>query len=421
MSNLRQSADPYGLESAYRDSLKAAKPSSHKVKKPIYMRVWFWLLVVLVVLVVAARIALNPLAAHFTQKGLDSITDYHGSFESVRVSIIPLTYTITDLIIDQDGSKAKEPVVYAHQARAQLFWRKLFKLQAVGTLSVSNAKFVIMLGETKPPPEAPQSVKEVAEELEFNAGNTLRGLFPFRLDRIELRESEANLIDTTNAKAPPMWVKDIELVLENLVSRQDLEEKVPMQLTLRAVVAKTGILKVLASADLLEEKPAFTGEAQLSGLKLESLYPWTSAKAGVSASGTVDMFINFISAKGKLNGDVKVLIRNAHVKPADERLSDAVKAKIANLAITVLSDRVEGRDAIATTMPIKGTMSAPDAQIWPTILGVVRNAFVQGLDWGFSDLPTPTAEKKEGPLGQAAKALDKDRDSPKAQPQGKAE
>ena len=112
------------------------------------------------------------------------------------------------------------------------------------------------------------------------------------------------------------------------------------------------------------------------------------------------------------------MIRNAVVKPSDEKIGDAMKAKLANIAIKVLSDRVEGRNAIATTLPIKGALTNPDPQVWPTILGVVRNAFVQGLDWGFSDLPKPTADKKEGALEQAGKALSKDEDAPKAQPRG---
>ena len=54
-------------------------------------------------------------------------------------------------------------------------------------------------------------------------------------------------------------------------------------------------LAVLLAA--CDSKPAFTGEAQVEGLKLESLDAWTSAKAGISAKGTIDCFVNFNSAK----------------------------------------------------------------------------------------------------------------------------
>lgn len=408
--------DPYGLEAAYRDATQATHHAQKStLKKPIYKRVWFWVLVVALLLVVGVRVALNPVASHFTQEGLDSIPGYSGSFESVKVSIIPLTYTIADLKIEQDSDKtAKEPLVFVKEVRAQLFWRKLLLLQTVGTAGVDNAKFVVKLGVTKGPPADP---KEPAVD-DFQISSTLEKIIPFRVDRVEVRESEVTVLDATDTKQPEFWVSELELVLENLVSRKKLDENVPLSLTMRAVIAKTGLLKVIATADLLEEKPAFTGEAQLTGLKLESLYVWTSAKAGLSASGVVDAFVNFNSAKGKLSGDVKVMIKNPVVKPSDEKISDALKAKLANVAIKVLSDRVDGRNTIATTLPIKGTITNPDPQVWPTILGVVRNAFVQGLDWGFGDMPTPTADKKEGVLDQAAKALNKDEEAPKAQPNG---
>jgi hypothetical protein len=54
----------------------------------------------------------------------------------------------------------------------------------------------------------------------------------------------------------------------------------------------------------------------------------------------------------------------------------------------------------------------------PTILGVIRNAFVEGLASGFSNLPPKTAEKKEGVLKQTWQALKKGEGPPEAQPEG---
>ena len=71
---------------------------------------------------------------------------------------------------------------------------------------------------------------------------------------------------------------------------------------------------------------------------------------------------------------------------------------------------------MATVVPIKGKLTDPDIQLWPTILGVIRNAFVEGISSGFTHLPPPTADKKEGALEQAKEALDKDEGPPEAQP-----
>jgi hypothetical protein len=67
-------------------------------------------------------------------------------------------------------------------------------------------------------------------------------------------------------------------------------------------------------------------------------------------------------------------------------------------------------------VPLKGKLTDPDVQLWPTVLGVIRNAFVQGLASGFENLPPPTADKKEGKVQQTKNALEKDQGPPKAQP-----
>ena len=55
-------------------------------------------------------------------------------------------------------------------------------------------------------------------------------------------------------------------------------------------------------------------------------------------------------------------------------------------------------------------------QLWPAVLGVIRNAFVVGLQEGYSNVPPDTAPKKEGVLEQAKHALDKSAGPPQAQP-----
>ena len=75
------------------------------------------------------------------------------------------------------------------------------------------------------------------------------------------------------------------------------------------------------------------------------------------------------------------------------------------------------REAGTEETPIRGRVDAPDAPLVPTIPGVVRNAVVVGRRSGFSNLPPPEAEKKEGPIKQAWDALAKD-EPPEAQPEG---
>ena len=63
----------------------------------------------------------------------------------------------------------------------------------------------------------------------------------------------------------------------------------------------------------------------------------------------------------------------------DSITGPALKAWLANAGLHILSDRVPGRDAAAAVVPIEGEVGrGAQAQLWPTIWGVLRNAFATG-------------------------------------------
>jgi hypothetical protein len=117
-----------------------------------------------------------------------------------------------------------------------------------------------------------------------------------------------------------------------------------------------------------------------------------------------------------LEGGIKPVIKNAKVVPGKPGLGNELKALVADQTLEILSDDVPGRDAVATTIPIRGKLTSPEMQLWPTVFGVVRNAFVEGIGDGFANLPPPSAKEREGVIEQGVDALRKDAGPPKAQP-----
>jgi hypothetical protein len=117
-------------------------------------------------------------------------------------------------------------------------------------------------------------------------------------------------------------------------------------------------------------------------------------------SGSIDLFAEFDAHEGKIAGGVKPILRDVEVKPAKGGVGPALKAWIADAALDIFSDRVPGRNATAAVIPMEGTVSGPKPQVWATIWGVLRNAFVTGLEAGFTRLPAGKPDEK-GVLPQA--------------------
>jgi hypothetical protein len=104
-----------------------------------------------------------------------------------------------------------------------------------------------------------------------------------------------------------------------------------------------------------------------------------------------------------------------HVLP-DVPIRQFVLTWVADISLRLFSDRVPGGTEVATVVPIEGRLDRPEVQLWPTVLGIVRNAFVEGISAGFAHLPPGVAPEKEGVLTQAKHALQKNQGPPKAQP-----
>jgi glycerophosphoryl diester phosphodiesterase len=182
-----------------------------------------------------------------------------------------------------------------------------------------------------------------------------------------------------------------------------------------ARVQRSGKLTLAFTMNPWTKGLTFSGKAALRELDLRELYALTEDKSALEAvRGTASVFVELKARNDVLTGGVKPELKDVEVASVKKDLGDQLKALAADAAVHLASHNDQ---RVATVIPIEGKLSGPHLQIVPAILGVVRNAFVEGLASGFSQLPPPVAEKKEGVLKQAVKALKKNNGPPEAQPE----
>jgi hypothetical protein len=224
----------------------------------------------------------------------------------------------------------------------------------------------------------------------------LRKITPLDVDHIDILDGQVAFIDVSRQERPELWLHDLQLSVENLATRVHLTEGRPVLLTATATVGKSGALSMFITADPFEKGLTFSGRAAVVGLETAELYRFMEPATKLQAPrGTIDVFVEFDCRNGELTGGVKPVLKNVEIRPGDGNLWTLLKAWASDLAVKIFSDRVDQRNAVATVVPIKGTLNGPDVQLWPTIFGVMRNAFVEGLTSGYAHLPPPVAQKKE--------------------------
>lgn len=369
-------------------------------------------LAVLAVLLVAARAALDPLVTWRTRKVLAGMEGMRGRFQDVAVSVHDLSYTIHGLRIEKLGAGgAALPYFQVSRARFGLYFKELVRGHVVAAVDLDEPKMTLVSAKK----QEDQGVEEAPE-----VGWGLEALAPFRLDRVQVKDGELLWVDASEPERPELWLHRIEGTLENFATRKALSKNEPTVLAARGVLQRSGAVSVFATADPLAKKLTFAGQGRLEGLKLLELATLMGSKSGVAPDqGELDMTVRFQAEDGRVSGGVRPILKNAGMKPAKDGIGAKLKALLADVSLEIFSDDVPGRDAVATTIPIRGTLDDPKAQAVPTILGILRNAFVRGLQDGLSGLPPPEAKEKEGVLKQARRALSPKRDAqPRAQPTG---
>lgn len=374
-------------------------------------------LVVIGALVLLLRALADPLATRFTRRALAGMDGYRGDFERVHVTLLEPGYVITRLkVIEVPGGSWKTPLFYAEKVSAAVQWRQLLRGRIIATLRVIDPKIQVVQR-----PAAKTKLKEDVREAKAQApylSQHLRKLVPLKIARIEVVRGEVLLRDLTAPRQPELWVHELELVVDNLPTRARLADGRPTTLQARGIVGRTGDLTLFVSADPFARPLAFKGRFQIEGLHVSELFDFIEPKTELQTpKGTMDMYAQFTAKEGRFHGGVKPVLKGVEVRAAEPGLWTRLKGWFADKSIEVASSGAPSGGAVATVVPIEGRLTDPKLQLWPAILGVVRNAFVEGVTSGFSNLPPPKAGERQGVLKQTTDALDKEKGPPKAQPQ----
>jgi len=368
---------------------------TRRPRKPWYRRWLFWIPLALIVIATAVRIVMTPLATKMARDSLQSMPGFKGSFRELSIRTLTTSVIIEGLSLDRDPpADPGKPFITMEKVQLTLFWRELFKGQIVGSAKILKPKFHIVIppspaeakeeGKSRPPP--PPDVPDLAK--------TLGDVIPVRIDRVEIQDGEMVVVDAGAEGLPDIRIGNLEMTIENIETGTQLGSGRPTVFAARALVEKSGQLAMFYTADLLAKSLTFGGKAKLEGLKLAEINDFLAARSGLRVEkGTFDVYTAFTGSRGKFVGGVKPLLKGVDMEPVESDILSGLKEALIDNAISLFSDEVPGRKAVAALIPIRGEITSPSPQLLPTILSIVRNAFVEGLASGFQNLPPPASNR----------------------------
>ncbi len=378
---------------------------------------WAVAVAAVAVLLLAVRVALDPLVTWRTRRVLAGLDGMRGRFADVEIRVLELSYVIRDLRIEKvSAGGAALPFFEVARARFGVQARELLGGDVVARIDLHGPKLNVVEAKDGAPAGGQEAEETPA------VGHRLADLAPFLLNRVQVKDGEILFVDAREPERPRLWFHGIEATLENFATRPALSKGEPTVLAARGTLQRTGRVQVFATADPLAKELTFAGQGRVEGLKLVELGELLRAKTGfVPEKGVLDLSLRFQATDGRIRGGLRPILKDAGTRPARPGLRAKLESGLTDLALDVFSDDVPGRDAVATTIPLTGSVRHPEAQAVPTIMGILRNAFVRGLADSLAGLPPPRAKEREGVLEQARRALSTGRGPPRAQPRNEEE
>jgi hypothetical protein len=327
---------------------------------------------IVVVVLIGARVALEPILIDYANDKLDALPAYGGHIGDIDLALLRGGYDIQGIEIVKTGAGQPVPFFKADRVAATVEWRSLLRgsLVAEGDLYRPQVNLVQAESEQKS-----QLGKEV------NWVDQFKELFPFRFNTVRIHDG------TLTFRAPGIQTKDaltarhIDGSVSNLTNVADSTKETFARFHFDAQVLEDGKANVDGSIDPLAQQPTFDVNLRVKNVQLPQVNPWLTRFIKADAEkGEFELYMELAAADAKFKGYAKPVMRDVDIYSSEEPEKNPLKRLwegIVDVAANVLENREN--DQVAARIPLSGTIENPDADLFATIGSVLRNAFVSAF------------------------------------------
>jgi hypothetical protein len=338
--------------------------------------------------VVIARLIAPVYILGYVNKTLQGLDGYTGRVNDIDLGIWRGAYVIKGITIDKTTAKMPMPFVSVEQTDISLHWDALLKGQIVGELQLT-APTINIVAEKHKEPGAEQQVEnrekaKAAKGEDTSWQKQIKQLIPLDINRVGITRGEFHFRDPYSDPKVDVPIKNIHGEVTNLTNSDKLSKSMVASAHFKAMALNSGKLSIDGHMDPYAEKPTFALKAELVDLQMKELNDFLKAYANVDAEkGTFSVYSEVESKNARFNGYVKPIIYDLKIlrwKDEKEGFFGKLWEGMVELGKDVFRNREKKQ--VATRIPLSGRIDKPDADIFETVIEVLRNAFIEALRRG---------------------------------------
>lgn len=328
-------------------------------------------IVVVLLLLVGARLAMPGFVKKYVNQKLDELPGYAGSIGDVTIHLWRGAYAIHDVNVMKETNRVSVPFVAAKRIDFSVEWRELRNRALVGEIIADHAELHFAKGKSK---------TEDQTTIDKSWTKVVEDLFPFKINKVELRDSAVFFHDFGTKPKVELYVTNCQVAVSNITNSRNSTNELPTTFQLTGMTLGGGEISVSGRANPFTETPRFDVDARLENTDLTAFNDFFKAYAKVDIErGTLQLATEMAAADGRFKGYVKPLLQDIDIvdmKDAKEPLKLFWESFVAGV---VKLFKNQNKDQFGSKIPIEGDVKNPKAGIVPALASVLENAFVKAL------------------------------------------
>ena len=181
-----------------------------------------------------------------------------------------------------------------------------------------------------------------------------------------------------------LFINDLRLSAKNLRNVKQENKILPSPIIATGTSIGNGKLNLDGKINLIKEIPDMDISLSLKEADATALNDLPNFYAGLDfESGSVGVFTEIAIADGYLKGYVKPLLTNTKLIGKEDGFLETLWEGFVGVFKFILKN--QGTDTVATKVPIEGDLSQVGSKVFPTVLNIFKNAWIQAFTGNVDD------------------------------------
>ncbi|GAB4051765.1 DUF748 domain-containing protein [Spirosoma litoris] len=338
------------------------------------------IILAIIILLVIARLLLPYFVLRYVNKTLADMGGYTGHVKDIDIQLIRGAYQLDDLRIRKINGKIKEPFLYIPKTDLSIEWKSLLKGRLVSEVECYEPEINFAFSNNA-------ASNQTGAEVDWTA--YLKKLLPININRFAVVNGKVNLTSLITQPRADLSLQRFQGEIKNIRNVEEKNKLLPSPVVASGdVLGYGGTMNFSANMNLLKVVPDLDYNLRFSELQLVKLNPLARQYANLDFErGTVSVYSEMAMLNKKLNGYIKPLTKGMQIFKLNEHENRSVGRFFTELIAQVGTDVLKNQkhDQVATRIPLNGTIDNIETAVWPTIFGVLRNAYIQAFRGEFDN------------------------------------